>query len=556
MTRKLPFTFSFSKVKSLSLSQAKTFETLVLGVGSESDEAIIPKSVKGNKELDKTYAILTKILHFSGKHESSVTLLHHSHGLEGMGSYKHLIGIGIGTTKHCYPQALLSLGGKIAHDLRHIKAPSAHIFLDSLYLPATSVNGADAPKDFAGRPWLGSITTREEALENIALGMCLAAYTFDRYKKKKSTNKKANEKANEKEEALQIHFSSSYLDSKKVEKIFEKVQALANAVFLTRDLQTTPGGDLPPAEIARAAQSAGHEAGFDVNVWDEKKLKQEGMGGILAVGQGSAHPPRFIICEHNKGKKNLPTVVLIGKGVSFDTGGISIKPAPGMEDMKYDMSGAAAVIGAMWALAKLNAPVHAVALIPSAENMPSGTALRPGDIYTAFDGQTVKVLNTDAEGRLILADALSYAAQYKPDCVIDVATLTGAVVIGLGHLCSGIMGNNAQLMDGFKNASTHCGERVWELPLYKEYEEEMRGKISDIRNIGTDRSAGSQKGGTFLNMFVKDQYPWIHVDIAGTSDHSKSQGAHCPPNVGTGVPTRSLVEFAMNVKDYFKTRKA
>jgi leucyl aminopeptidase len=551
MTRKLPFSFSYSKIKSLSLSAAKNHETLVLGVGSEGEEAVVPKSVKANKELEKTYSILTKLLHFSGKHESSVTLLHHSKGLESIGAYQHLVGVGIGSTHDCYPQALLSLGGKIAQDVKHVKSATAHVYLDSFYLPASSVSGSDAPKDFAGRPLLESLPTREAVLENIALGMLLGAYTFDRYKKKKSDAKKKTE-----DKAVEIHFSSSYLDPKKVEKIFERVFILAESVYLTRDLQTTPGGDLPPAEIARAMQQSGREAGFDVQVWDEKKLKQEGMNGILAVGQGSAHPPRFIISEYNKGKKNLPTVVFVGKGVSFDTGGISIKPAPGMEDMKYDMSGAAAVVGAMHALAKLKAPVHAVGLIPSAENMVSGNATRPGDIYTAYDGQTVKVLNTDAEGRLILADALSYAAQYKPDCVIDIATLTGAVVIGLGHLCSGVMGNNAQLIDGFRKASAQSGERVWELPLYKEYEDEMRGKISDIRNIGSDRSAGSQKGGTFLNMFVKNQYPWIHVDIAGTSDHARAQGSHCPANVGTAVPTRSLVEFAENVQNYFKVRKA
>lgn len=533
------------------MAKAQDFETLVLGVASEGEKAIVPKSAKGNKELEKTYSILSKIPHFSGKHESSVTLLHHSHALEGMGDYHHLIGIGVGTTKDCYPQALLSLGGKIAQDLRNIKAPSAHIQLDSLYQPATSVGSSDAPKDFAGRPLLTAIPTREEALENIALGMLLGAYTFDRYKSKKADDKKKVTP----EHSTKIHFSSTYFDERKATTILERVQRLAEAVYLTRDLQTTPGGDLPPAEIARAAQVTGREAGFDVNVWDEKKLKQESMNGILAVGQGSANPPRFIICEYNKNKKNLPTVVFVGKGVSFDTGGISIKPSPGMEDMKFDMSGAAAVIGAMYALAKLKAPVHAVGLIPSAENMPSGHAIRPGDIYTARDGQTVKVLNTDAEGRLILADALSYAAQYKPTCVIDVATLTGAVVIGLGHLCSGIMGNNAELLDGFKKASTVSGERVWELPLYKEYEDEMRGKISDIRNIGTNRSAGSQKGGTFLNMFVKDQYPWIHVDIAGTSDNSKGQGSHCPPDVGTAIATRAMIEFALNLKDYFKAGK-
>src|SRR5690606_37562897 len=187
----------------------------------------------------------------------------------------------------------------------------------------------------------------------------------------------------------------------------------------------------------------------------------------------------------------------------FDTGGVCLKPSPGMEDMKLDMSGAASVIGAMYALAKLDAPCRVIGLVSSAENMPSGSAVKPGDIYTSYDGQTVEVLNTDAEGRLVLADALAYAKKLEPDCVIDVATLTGAVVIALGHIASGIMGNNAALIDGFREASQNIGERVWELPLYPEYSDEMKSKVADLQNIGTDRSAGSQKGGAFLEAFVK-----------------------------------------------------
>jgi leucyl aminopeptidase len=274
------------------------------------------------------------------------------------------------------------------------------------------------------------------------------------------------------------------------------------------------------------------------------------MNGILAVGQGSINPPRFILMEHNAGKKNLPTIVFIGKGITFDTGGICIKPAPGMEDMKMDMSGAASVVGAMYAVAQLDLPVHVVGMIASAENMPGGRAVKPGDVYTAHSGATVEVINTDAEGRLVLSDALSYAKEYKPDCVIDIATLTGAVIVALGYTSSGIMGNDGELLEGFRRTSEKVGEKVWELPLYAEYIDDMKSKCADYRNSG-DRAAGSQKGGTFLNFFVDGAYPWVHVDIAGT-DVPKGQGAHCPPDVGSGVPVRALVEFARNYKSYFK----
>ena len=344
---------------------------------------------------------------------------------------------------------------------------------------------------------------------------------------------------------------SSQIDGAKAAKIIERAQTLAQAVFTTRDLQTTPGGDLQPAALARRAQEVGKKHGFKVTVWDETKLKQEGMNGILAVGQGSEAPPRFIIMEHISDKKSAPTIVLVGKGVTFDTGGISIKPAAGMEDMKMDMSGAAAVIGAMQALSDLNAPFRVVGLVAAAENMPSGNATRPGDIYTAHDGQTVEVINTDAEGRLVLADALSYAKSLNPHCVIDIATLTGAVVVGLGHAASGIMGNNHELIDGYKKASEKAGEKVWELPLYEDYKDDMRSKTADYRNSGS-RDAGSQKGGTFLNFFVNGAYPWIHLDVAGTAMSAKGQGSHCPHDVGTAVPMRGLVEFVMNASQYFR----
>jgi leucyl aminopeptidase len=448
--------------------------------------------------------------------------------------FENLILLGVGTPKDLTPQKVLHWGGRLSAEIRSLKLTSVDVAIDSLYNAASSAQSQEAPRDFAGRTLLSGIPSREEFLEKLALGLLLGSYSFLRYKSKKE----------EKTQPVQLRFTSSVLDGKKAAQILSKVDALARAVYLTRDLQTTPGGDLPPAEIAKQAQLAGREFGFSTTVWDEKKLKSEGMNGILTVGMGSANPPRFVIMEHNASQKKLPLLVLVGKGISFDTGGICIKPAAGMEEMKMDMSGAASVIGAMAAIAELKIPLRVVGLIASAENMPSGTAVRPGDIYAAHDGTTVEVINTDAEGRLVLGDALSFAKGLEPDACIDIATLTGAVIIALGHVASGLMGNDAKLLEQFKVASEKSGEKVWELPLYPEYMDDIRSKVADLKNVGSDRGAGSQKGGAFLQHFVGDAFPWIHLDVAGTADTPKGQGAHCPSDVGTAVPVRSLVEFA------------
>lgn len=526
--------------------------TLVVGMAQENSQAQAVKSAKALKGFSQAFAVLARQSSFDGAGGSAVSLLDHQEGLEGFGAYRNLIGFGVGTPKQFHAQNILAWAGKLAQHLRALKITQADIALDTFWNAAESARAANAPKDFAGRPYASGVMNKEDFLEKFILGLYLGSYKFDVYKSKKADDKKADKKLTAKPQ-LRVQMQS--LDEKKCRDILKKAQALAEGVSLTRDLQTTPGGDMPPAEIARSAQKAGQAAGFQVTVFDEKKLKSEGMNGILTVGMGSENPPRFIIMEHNATKKNkVPTLVLIGKGVSFDTGGICIKPAPGMEEMKMDMSGSAAVIGALYAIAKLKLPLHVVGLIASAENMPSGRAVRPGDIYAAHDGQTVEVINTDAEGRLVLADALSYAKKYNPDAVIDIATLTGAVLVALGHVSSGLMGNNAELIEGFKKASDRAGEKVWELPLYEDYEEQIKSKVADYKNIGNAREAGSSIGGIFLNAFVKGAYPWIHLDVAGTADTPRGQGAHCPPDVGTGVPVRGLVEFAEKFDEYFKPK--
>jgi len=266
-------------------------------------------------------------------------------------------------------------------------------------------------------------------------------------------------------------------------------------------------------------------------VLDKAAIVREGMGALMAVAQGSAEEPRFIALEY-KGAEGAP-VVLIGKGVTFDTGGISIKPAQNMEDMKYDMSGAAAVLGTFEMLGRLKPAVHVVGLIPSTENMPSGTAVKPGDVITSLSGKTVEVINTDAEGRLILCDALTYAKRYQPAAVIDIATLTGAIVVALGHTASGLMGTDDRLIEEVRDAGERAGERVWPLPLWDEYRDLMKSDIADVKNAG-GRPAGSISAGWFLREFV-DGFPWAHLDIAGTAYTDRDDATRVKGPTGIGV---------------------
>lgn len=547
----LQIEFDFLKMKSFShLDVTSKPAALILGMAKSSDKttkhAVPNHYLKAHKELSGLIRKIEESKALDGSFGSVVPFLFQNL-FEAGKTHPHVFAVGVGDHKNCHAKAILSLGAKVAKLIKEHKLELVDIYIDSLYHAPQSTQAKDAPKDFAGRPLLVGTPNFEEFFEKFALGMQLALYEFTKYKTSKNDDTKKS-----KGPRFKVRFLSSHWDAKKAEGILKHVEILTESVFITRDLQTTPGGDLRPADLARAAQDVGRKAGFRVEVWDEKKLKTENMGGIIAVGKGSSAQPRFVIMEHKgTGSAKGPTLVLIGKGVTFDTGGISIKPAGGMEEMKYDMSGAASVIGAMNAIARLKVPYKVYGLVPTAENSPSGEATRPGDIYTARGGKTVEVINTDAEGRLILADALEYAKGLNPSCVIDVATLTGAVTIALGAQATGIMGNNHKLIHGFQRASDKAGERTWELPLFEEYAEGLKSGIADIKNVSSAREAGSSIGGMFLNFFVENAYPWIHLDIAATADTPKGQGDHCPAHVGTGVPVRSLVEFAQNLPKYF-----
>jgi leucyl aminopeptidase len=314
----------------------------------------------------------------------------------------------------------------------------------------------------------------------------------------------------------------------------------ARAANFARTLQTQPGNVATPTYLAEQARALAEKHGLEVTILDGAALREEGMHALLAVAQGSAEEPRCIVLEYRGGTDGQRPVVLVGKGVTFDSGGISIKPAEKMEDMKYDMSGAAAVLGAMQGIAELGLRINVVAVVPATENLPSGTALKPGDVIRSHLGKTIEIINTDAEGRLILADALSYARRFDPAAIVDCATLTGACVIALGHQAIGLMGNNGVLIDQVRAAGQRTGERCWPLPLWDEYREQIQSAVADIKNSG-GRPAGSITAGWFLKEFVGEDVPWVHLDIAGTA--YRDEAAPYLRKGAAGVPTRLLIDW-------------
>ncbi len=315
-------------------------------------------------------------------------------------------------------------------------------------------------------------------------------------------------------------------------------RVLAAAQNYARELTIRPGNIVNPKYLAAEAERLASEVGLSATILDRAAIQGDGMEALLAVAAGSVEEPRFIALEHRVESEQRP-LVLVGKGVTFDAGGLSLKSPENMEKMKYDMSGAAAVLGALRAIAELGLPAHVVALIPAVENLPSGHAMRPGDVIGSRSRKTIEVVNTDAEGRLILADALSYAARYEPDAVVDIATLTGACVVALGHEAIGLLGNAEDLTDEIRAAANRCGERVWSLPLWDEYREAMKSNVADIKNSG-GRAAATITAAIFLREFV-GSFPWAHLDIAGTA-WAENATAYQP--VGpTGVGVRLLTEW-------------
>ncbi len=344
----------------------------------------------------------------------------------------------------------------------------------------------------------------EGANAAIAAGAKLRAYDFDKYKTKSNGKQPKTSKI-----VLGVE------DPSKSRKSWKIMEAITDGVITARDLVNEPANALGPVEFAKRAEELS-KLGVEIEILDEKDLKKSKMGALLGVAQGSVRPARMVVMTWNGGKAKQEPIAFVGKGVVFDTGGISMKPAGGMEDMKGDMGGAAAVTGLMHALAARKAKANVIGIIALVENMPDGNAQRPGDIVTSMSGQTVEVINTDAEGRLILADALWYCQEkYKPQFMINLATLTGAIIVALGNHHAGLFSNNDELSERLAAAGTSTGEKVWRMPLGKEYDKMIDSKNADMKNIG-GRWAGSITAGQFLQRFVND-LPWAHLDIAGTA---------------------------------------
>jgi len=315
--------------------------------------------------------------------------------------------------------------------------------------------------------------------------------------------------------------------------------ALARGENFARTLQSRPGNVATPSHLAEEARRMAEAHGLKATILGPGEMEKEGMGALLAVAQGSDQEPRLIILEHRGGEGGDAPLVLVGKGLTFDAGGISIKPSSGMEDMKFDMSGGAAVLGAMQAVAELKVPMNVIGIVPSSENLLNGSAVKPGDVIRTREGKTVEVINTDAEGRLILSDALSYAQTLEPAAMVDCATLTGACVVALGHVASAVLGTDEGLVEELREAGDRSGQRCWPLPLWKEYREQLESTVADLKNVG-GRPAGTITAAAFLQEFV-GEVPWAHLDIAGTA-YGEGKLSYQRKG-GAGVPTRLLVEW-------------
>ena len=337
---------------------------------------------------------------------------------------------------------------------------------------------------------------------------------------------------------FQVYLQTNKPATKEIKQGLKNGQGISKGVSLTKDLGNLPPNICTPTYLANSAKKLARAYKMKVTVLEQKQIEKLRMGSFLAVAKGSREAPKFIIIEHNKGPKNKKPIVLIGKGITFDAGGISIKPSTDMDEMKYDMGGAATVLGVMKTVGELNLPLNIIMVVPTCENLPDGNAVKPGDIVTSMSGQTIEVLNTDAEGRLILCDALTYSERFKPEIVIDVATLTGACVVALGHHVSAVFTNYDPLADELKIAGEKALDQVWQMPMWDEYQPQLNSNFADMANIG-GRAGGSITAACFLSRFAK-KYNWAHIDIAGTAWKSgKEKGS-------TGRPVSLLSQFLIS----------
>ena len=440
--------------------------------------------------------------------------------------FTRLIFAGIGAGKECTPNHMRIAAGNAARELKKNKIKET----------------------IAAGPILTN-PKRGHYLKALAEGLLLGSYEFDKYKSKKENGEVAGSENIETENG---GVPNKIADSKEnisvtifsvienADRIINEATVTCNAICHARNLANEPGNVIYPDTLAAEALQIADKYKLEAEVLDVKEMQALGMGAILAVGAGSVHTPRMIILKYAKGG-DKPFIAFVGKGITFDSGGISIKPSDGMGEMKDDMTGAAAVLGAMEAIAVLQLPVNVIGIMACAENMPSGSAQRPGDIVKAACGKTIEVVNTDAEGRMVLADAVWYACRKGAAKVVDIATLTGAVIIALGEHTSGIVSNDDALAEEIKKAGHRVGEEWWQLPILEEAEDMIKSNCADLKN-SAGRAAGTITGGVFIGQFVDKGIPWAHLDIGGTSTSKKPEG-HLPEGC-TAFGTATLIEYA------------
>ena len=489
-------------VKNVAAASVKT-ATLVIAVGEDRKLGATAKAV--DEATGGALATLLERGDLAGKPGQTLLL----HSLPGLKAERVLL-VGSGKDEALNDRSWRKLVASAAGVLKNLGGSDAVLALDDV-----AVSGRDAH--------YGKYRLLAETLLD-------GEYVFDRYKSKKA----------EPCALKKVTLLAGKAGQAEAERAVKHASAIASGMRLTRDLGNLPPNICHPSFLAEQATGLGEEfPGLKVEVLDEKQIKDLGMGAFYAVGQGSDQPPRLIVLEYQGGTPGDQPFVLVGKGITFDTGGISLKPGAGMDEMKYDMGGAASVFGTLRAVLELQLPINLVCLLACAENMPSGGATRPGDIVTTMSGQTVEILNTDAEGRLVLCDALTYAERFKPRAVIDIATLTGACIVALGSHTSGLMGNNDELVSQLLEAGKRADDRAWQLPLFDEYQEQLDSPFADMGNIGGPK-AGTITAGCFLSRFAK-AYDWAHLDIAGTAwiSGGKDKGA-------SGRPVPLLTQYLLD----------
>ncbi len=395
--------------------------------------------------------------------------------------------------------------------------------------------GADTVATVAHGAGAGGLEP-EACAQAVVEGAILGLYTFHRHKKKEEDERQIGE-------LILVEREASRLEA--IQRGADRGRIAAEAANWARDLANEPANYMTPTNMAERALALAQEHNLECQVLDRKDMEEMAMGALLGVAQGSHQPPKLIVLHYRGAEGEAAPLGLVGKGITFDSGGISIKPSAGMQEMKGDMAGGAAVIAAMGAIAQLKPKINVSAVVPATENMPGGSALKPGDVVRAMNSKSIEVINTDAEGRLILADALCYARHLGLSPVVDVATLTGAIQVALGKIALGAMTNNEPLLERLKRASESAGEKLWQLPLFDEYKEQLKSEVADMKNVG-GREAGSITAALFLREFIEDT-PWVHLDIAGVDQVDKEKGILVKGS--SGIPVRTLVNLALSLAE-------